>query len=65
MGEGGYGKVRVCTRKKDNQQFVIKIFNKFKLITDEKRKAVLREIEIMKCIKHPSIIKIIDFFENN
>ena len=26
MGEGGYGKVRVCTRKKDSQQFVIKIF---------------------------------------
>jgi len=42
LGEGGYGKVRMCTRKKDSASFVMKIFNKFKLITDDKRKAVLR-----------------------
>ena len=62
IGEGGYAKVRMCKRKKDNEQLVVKIFGKFKLITDDKRKAVLREIEIMKCIKHPTIIKIVDSF---
>jgi serine/threonine protein kinase len=42
IGEGGYGKVRMCTRKRDNEKLVIKIFGKFKLFTEDKRKAVLR-----------------------
>lgn len=43
----------------------MKIFQKFKLTTEDKRKNVLREIEIMKCIKHPNIIKIIDCHETS
>ena len=65
IGEGGYAKVRLCKRKKDGEQFVVKIFDKFKLTTEDKRKSINREVEILKCIKHPSIIKVIDFFETN
>ena len=65
LGEGGFAKVRLCTRKTDGEEVVIKIFQKFRLTTEEKRKSVLREIEIMKCIKHPNIIRIIDCFETN
>ena len=65
LGEGGYAKVRLCTRKKDHEVLVMKIFPKFKLTTEDKKKAVSKEVEIMKCIKHPSIIKIVDFFETN
>jgi serine/threonine protein kinase len=65
LGEGGYGRVRLCTRREDSQQVVIKTFAKFKLTTEEKRRSVMREIEIMKCIKHRSIIRIVDFFETS
>jgi serine/threonine protein kinase len=65
LGEGGFAKVRKCTRKLDGSEVVMKVFQKFKLTTEEKRKSVMREIEIMKCIKHPSIIRIIDFYETN
>lgn len=65
LGEGGYGRVRLCTRREDSQQVVIKTVAKFKLTTEEKRKNVMREIEIMKCIKHRNIIRILDFFETS
>jgi hypothetical protein len=52
----------MCTLKKGGDQFVMKIFEKFRLNTDDKKKGVMREIEIMKCLKHPSIIKIVDYF---
>lgn len=49
--------------RKDGEKFVVNIFSKFKLITEDRRKAVAREAEIMRCIKHPSIIRIVDSFE--
>jgi serine/threonine protein kinase len=33
IGEGGFAKVRLCTRRKDGLQCVVKIFEKFKLVT--------------------------------
>jgi hypothetical protein len=52
----------MCNLKKTGAQFVMKIFEKFRLNSDDKKKGVMREIEIMKCVKHPSIIKMIDYF---
>ena len=64
IGEGGFGRVRLCRRRSDGVEVVIKSIDKFRLTTEEKRKAVMREVAIMKSIKHEGIISIIDYFQN-
>lgn len=63
VGEGAFAKVRLCHGKKDGEKRVMKIYDKFRLHTEEKRKRVGREIEILKGIEHPGVIQLLDSFE--
>ncbi len=42
---------------------VIKSYEKFRMTSTEKKKAISKEIEILKNISHPNIIKIIDSYQ--
>lgn len=70
IGTGSYGKVVLYRSKLDGRQYAIKIFRKSRLrkvrvgpsqtaMTD-----VLREVEIMKCLDHPHIVKLIEVIDD-
>jgi tRNA A-37 threonylcarbamoyl transferase component Bud32 len=67
IGKGAYATVRLCLYKKNKYTYAAKIYTNFlnnKSIT--KRAAVTREIEILKQLNHPNVIKLHQhFFENS
>ncbi|NXW47931.1 TSSK1 kinase, partial [Nyctiprogne leucopyga] len=65
LGEGSYGKVKCayCDRLKRN--VAIKIIDKRKTPRDFKERFLPREIEALKRLHHPSIIKTYEIFETS
>lgn len=64
MGEGAFSVVRLCTNKKSNKKFAVKIVERTGLpITDEE--ALRTEVRILKMMDSPYIVKCIDFFEDD
>eukprot|EP00307_Rebecca_sp_RCC1486_P006600 CAMPEP_0119413524 /NCGR_PEP_ID=MMETSP1335-20130426/5582_1 /TAXON_ID=259385 /ORGANISM="Chrysoculter rhomboideus, Strain RCC1486" /LENGTH=420 /DNA_ID=CAMNT_0007438323 /DNA_START=83 /DNA_END=1342 /DNA_ORIENTATION=+ len=60
LGEGAYGKVRAAHLKADpSQQVAIKILKRPP--TDQLEKLV-QEVEIMRRLQHPNVVKVIDLF---
>eukprot|EP01114_Cavostelium_apophysatum_P005410 TRINITY_DN1635_c0_g1_i1.p1 TRINITY_DN1635_c0_g1~~TRINITY_DN1635_c0_g1_i1.p1 ORF type:complete len:642 (+),score=120.86 TRINITY_DN1635_c0_g1_i1:150-2075(+) len=60
IGQGSYGKVKVATHKDTGDRFAVKILRKDR-IQDLDR--VRREIDIMKEVDHPNIVKLIEVIE--
>lgn len=64
LGEGAFSVVYSATDMMTNEKVAIKIIKKYQL--DEKqRNNVLKEVNIMKLLNHPNIVKLIDFIEND
>mmetsp|Transcript_39649 Transcript_39649/g.55885 ORF Transcript_39649/g.55885 Transcript_39649/m.55885 type:complete len:515 (+) Transcript_39649:28-1572(+) len=61
LGHGHYGVVRKCMDRKTNQWYAIKSIRKSKV---GKIEVLKREIEILKRVDHPNIIKLVDIFED-
>ena len=57
LGQGASAVVRLATHLKTNTQFAIKSYIKEKLKEPHKRKNLRREIQIMKILNHPNIVK--------
>ncbi|OMJ83887.1 hypothetical protein SteCoe_15116 [Stentor coeruleus] len=64
LGSGSYGTVVAATQKTTREQRAIKIINKFKLQNEESRKKVINEVEILKKLDHPHIVKVYEFYED-
>lgn len=62
LGEGAFSKVYKCVDKKANRYVAIKIVRKFELKQAQKA-SVLKEVQIMRTINHPSIVKLLSFKE--
>lgn len=64
VGEGGYGKVMKVKVKTDVEGtfFAAK---KIKLIKKEAKKSAIKELEILKQLDCPFIIKLVEHFEDN
>ncbi|NXP49347.1 TSSK1 kinase, partial [Heliornis fulica] len=65
LGEGSYGKVKsaYCNRLKCN--VAIKIIDKTKTPHEFLERFLPREIEALKCLHHPAIIKVYEIFETS
>lgn len=64
LGSGSYGEVRKVIHKLTGQERAVKLF--IKAENDEKTYfKVKKEIEVLKSLHHPSIIKIYEFFEDD
>lgn len=62
LGHGHYGVVRKCMNRETDDWYAIKSIRKAKVSNIEVLK---REIEILKEVKHPNIIQLIDIFEDD
>eukprot|EP00752_Nemacystus_decipiens_P008887 g7932.t1 len=62
LGHGHYGVVRRCWDKATREGFAIKTIKKSKVSRIE---SLRREIEILRCVDHPCIIKLYDVYEDD
>lgn len=63
LGEGSFGKVFKVRHRISNVTRAMKIINKEKAaIGSEEEQALINEINILKCLDHPNIIKVYEFF---
>jgi len=61
LGHGHYGVVRKCQNRETLENFAVKTIRKAKVRRIE---ILMREIEILKTMDHPNIIKLIDVYED-
>ncbi|KAA6340419.1 MAG: hypothetical protein EZS28_052534, partial [Streblomastix strix] len=66
IGEGSFAKVKKAKNKSNGQFVAIKFINKSKVVSDKHQiEALVREIEIMKKMKHNNIIQLLEVYELN
>ena len=63
LGKGKFGIVKLATHIKTGKEVAIKMVNKTQM-TPEDLELQRNEIEILKVCQHPSIIRLLDIFEN-
>ena len=64
VGEGGYGKV-VKVKVKSDLESTFYAAKKIRLIKKEAKKLAVKELEILKQLDSPFIIKYVEHFEDN
>lgn len=64
LGCGSYGRVVLAMHNYTRELRAIKIINKFAIQNEEVRSKILNEVEIMKNLDHPNIVKIYEFHED-
>eukprot|EP01083_Nonionella_stella_P286198 974069_1 len=65
LGVGGFATVRKCKRKSDGKLFAMKIIKKSEYKDGKQLLLLENEINIMRKLSHPNVIKLYDIFENN
>jgi len=63
LGTGAFGEVRMCVHRESSAQRAVKVLRKSHMDEDEKR-MLFNEINILKEIDHPNIVKMYEFFED-
>jgi calcium/calmodulin-dependent protein kinase I len=62
LGQGAFSTVKMATSKINGEKFAVKVVNRASLPKDDEE-ALKSEVEILQKIKHPNIVKLVDFFE--
>ena len=55
--------MRLINHKVTGDFFALKIYEKFRLTDPMKKKAVQREIAVLKKVSHPNVIKLVELIE--
>merc|ERR1719313_2664596 len=63
LGSGAFGEVRVCVQRGSGAQRAVKVLRKSHMDEDEK-KMLFNEINNLKDLDHPNILKMYEFFED-
>lgn len=63
LGQGTFSFVKIGYRTADNLKVAVKIVSRARLHPEDESN-LIREIEIMRSLNHPHIVKVIDFFED-
>ena len=64
LGEGSYARVYKVKNRYTNAEYAMKVINKSYTCTVEEENEILNEINILKSMDHPSILKIFEFYSN-
>lgn len=64
IGEGKFGIVKLCENKTTGMKVAVKILTRAK-IGEVDIELVYSELEIMKLVRHPNIVSLVDLFENS
>ena len=64
LGEGAYGAVRKLTFRPTREDRAVKIISKKSIKTSEDRAVIDKEVEILKSLDHPNILKIHETYED-
>lgn len=65
LGQGAFGKVILAVQVLSDIKVAIKVIDKSYLQDDHSRRKVFREIYILKKVKSPYVVKILEFFESD
>ena len=65
LGKGAYASVKMVINKLNHEKYAMKIYDKKKIKDEKKKKYIYHEIEILKRINHPNIVKYIDSIETS
>ena len=64
LGSGSFGDVRQVTHKENGDSRAVKIFKKDMASTDGMKKQLIEELNILRSLDHPNIVRIFEFFED-
>jgi MAP/microtubule affinity-regulating kinase len=60
IGKGSYAVVKSCVPKTQHDwKLAIKTYEKFRLKEPQKMKSLIREVNILKSIRHPNILRLL------
>ena len=63
IGKGSFATVKKAKNRETGERFAVKVLSKKKM-TEEDKIAMQTEIEILKQVDHPNIVRLIDIFED-
>ena len=63
LGSGAFGEVRMCVHRESGSQRAVKVLRKSQMDAEEE-KMLFNEINILKQLDHPNIIKMYEFFQD-
>lgn len=63
LGTGRFGEVRICNHRTSGLKRAVKIIRKDLLTSAQDRESLDKEINILKSLDHPNIIRVYEFFE--
>ena len=64
LGSGAYAEVRSCTHRLHKASRAVKIIDKNMLSTEAIKAQFIQEVEILKLLDHPNIVRAYEFFED-
>ncbi|CAG9312657.1 unnamed protein product [Blepharisma stoltei] len=62
IGHGAYGEVRICFHRETSAKRAVKIFRKDIIRNELSRSRIEQEINILKSLDHPNIVKVHEYF---
>lgn len=63
LGEGSFAKVKLAQTKATGEHVAMKIYEHSHNVTDALKKNMAAEIKLLQVVKHPNIIKLLEWFE--
>ena len=65
LGKGTFSKVKLGIHKVTNQKVAIKILEKSKILEKDDLERIIREMDIIRQLKHPNIAKVYEMCESD
>ena len=65
IGHGAYAMVKTSTDKTTGKVIAVKVYEKYKLISSQRKNCINREIRVLKMINHPNIVKLHEVIETS